>query len=258
MMSRTDETHALAVETPSTGVTTPLQQGDQQGSHPVEVSVKAKPPTPPDWGQQKQRPPLDQPSRNSQRSPLTREQRSSRRSRSRRRPTHHRRDLSPRTHRKETERRPTKTRSSLDKYPQRVDRPSATSRTPRSEPNDGRRRDHPIYQRANEFRQVHQDATSTVYSKAIKDKNKPTLGCNSQRSRKESNITLKSRSRSRKSKKNLHPWLSLIDPQVYYLLPKLDQTDLKAMRTQLLETPQFQKHLNPIWLTFPLLLMGKR
>ena len=114
MMSRTDETHALAGETPSTGVTT-LQQGDQQGSHPVEVPVKAKPPTPPDWGQQEQQPPLDQPSNNSQRSPLTREQRSSRRSRSRRRPTHHRRDLSPRTHRKETERRPMKPRSSLDK-----------------------------------------------------------------------------------------------------------------------------------------------
>ena len=140
--------------------------------------------------------------RNSQRSPLTREKRPSRRSRSRRRSTHRRRDPSPKPHRQEIERRTTMTRSTFDRHPSRTERPSTTSRTPRTEPIDGRRRDHPIYRRENTFRQVHQDANSTVYTKDTKDKAKSTYGSNFQRSRKDSTITLRSRSKSRKSKRS--------------------------------------------------------
>ncbi len=94
------------------------------------------------------------------------------------------------------------TRSTFDRHPSRTERPSTTSRTPRTEPIDGRRRDHPIYRRENTFRQVHQDANSTVYTKDTKDKAKSTYGSNFQRSRKDSTITLRSRSKSRKSKRS--------------------------------------------------------
>ena len=168
LMNITQDTPA-----PTTSGPTPLQPGEHQRSHLVEVPVKAKPPTPPDLAQQEQQPSGDQPSRNSQRSPLTREKRSSRRSRSRRRrSTHRRRNPSPKTSRQETERRTTMPRSTLDRYPSRPERPSTTSRTSRTEPIDGRRRDHPIYRSENTFRQVHQDANSTVYTNDKKDKTK--------------------------------------------------------------------------------------
>ena len=191
-----------ATGAPATSGPTPLQPGDHPSSHPVEVPVKAKPPTPPDHAQQEQQPSGDRPSRNSLRSPLARENKSSRRSRSRRGSTHRRRDPSPKTHRQERERRTTMTRSSHDRHPPRTEKPTTTSRTSRTEPNDGRRRDHPIYRRENTFRQVHQDANSTVYTKETKDKAKSTYVSNFQRSRKDSNITLRSRSKSRKSKRS--------------------------------------------------------
>ena len=200
MTRSTQETPAPALEASTTSVPTPIQPGDQQGSQPVEVPIKAKPPTPPDLVQQAQQPPLDRPPRNSQRSPLTRENRSSRRSRSRRRFTHRRRDSSPETHRQETERRTTMTRGNFDRHP-----PATTSRTPRSEPIDGRPRDHPIYRRENVFRQIHQDANYTIYTKDTKDKAKSTYGSTFQRSRKDSTITLRSRSKSRKSKRSTTP-----------------------------------------------------
>ncbi len=48
----------------------------------------------------------------------------------------------------------------------------------------------------------------------------------------------------------LHHWLSLNDQQVYYYVPKLDQTDLKLLRIQQLEKPQFPRQQNPNRLKF--------
>ena len=205
MARSTQETLTPALEASTTSAPTPFQSGGHQGSQRVDVSIKAKPPTPPDFVQQVRQPLLDQPSRNSQRSPLIREKRSSRRSRSRRRATHRRRDPSPKTHRQETERRTTMTRGNYERHPSRTERPATTSRTPRSEPIDGRRRDHPIYRRENVFRQVHQDANYTVYTKDTKDNAKSTYSCNSKRSRKDSTITLRARSKSRKPKRSTTP-----------------------------------------------------
>ncbi len=66
MTSITQETPAPALEAPPTSVSTPLQPSDQQGSHPVEVPVKAKPPTPPDLAQQEQQPSRDRPKKQSE------------------------------------------------------------------------------------------------------------------------------------------------------------------------------------------------
>ena len=102
------------------------------------------------------------------------------------------------------------TRSTHDRHHPRTERPTTTSRTSRTEPNDGRRRDHPIYRRANTFRQVHQDDNSTVYTKDAKDKTKSTYRSNFQNSRKDSNIILRSRSKSRQSKRS-HTTLAIFE-----------------------------------------------
>ena len=94
------------------------------------------------------------------------------------------------------------TRGNFDRHPPRTERPATTSRTPRSEPIDGRRR---VYRRETVFRQVHLDANYTIYTKDTKDKAKSTYGSTFQRSRKDSTITLRSRSKSRKSKRSTTP-----------------------------------------------------
>ena len=205
--------------TPATSGPTVPQPGDTPSSTPVAaVPVKAKPPTPPDHVQPL--PSGDQPSQNSWRSPLPRDQKSSRRSRSRRRSSHRRRDPSPGSHRHERERRTTMTRSTHDQHSSRPEKSTTTSRTSRTEPTDGRRRDHPIYRRANTFRQVHQDAHSTVYTKETKDRTHSSYGSNYHKPRKDSNITLKSRSKSRPSTR-AHGTLAIFErPQGVLLTAK--------------------------------------
>ena len=162
-----DLTNTVGTTTPS-GPTSP-QLVDIPRDPRTEVPVKAKPPTP---DQAQEHPAGDQPSRNSLRSPLTRDTKSSRRSRSKRRSTHRRRETSHKSHRHERDRGTTQTRTAHDRHHLRTERYTITPRTSRTEPNDGRNRDHPIFRRANTFRQVHQDAHSTVYSKDSQDKTK--------------------------------------------------------------------------------------
>lgn len=103
-----------------------------------------------------------------------------------------------------------------------LNREKRPSRTSRSEPTDGRRRDHPIYRRANVFWQVHQDANTTVYTKDQKDKAKYTYGSNLQGFLKNSSITLRSRSRSRRSKR------SSTEPSAIFKRPTAVQLLAKA------------------------------
>ena len=197
--SSTPGTPAPAVGTATTSGQTSPQPGDISRVSQAELPVKDKPPTPPDQAQGL--PSGDRPSRNSLRSPWNRDKKSSRRSRSRRRFTHRRREPSQKAYRHESDRRTTMTRSTHDRHHPRTERPTTTPRTSRTEPNEGRRRDHPIFRRANTFRQVHQDGNSTVYTKEAKDKTKFTYGSNFLHSRQDSNITLRSRSKSRQSKR---------------------------------------------------------
>ena len=246
MTSSTPETPTPAVGTTTPSGPTSPQPGDTPRGSQAAVPVKAKPPTPPD--QVQELPPGDRPSRNSLRSPLNRDKKSSRRSRSRRRSTHRRRDPSHQTHRHERDRRTTMTRSTHDRHHSRTERPTTTTpRTSRTEPNEGRRRDHPIYRRANTFRQVHQDVNSTVYTKDAKDKTKSTYGSNFRHSRKDSHITLRSRSKSRQSKRP-HTTLAIFERPPGVLLvakarperPKSPE-DTAARGTSVSEATESQK-----------------
>ncbi len=106
-------------------------------------------------------------------------------------------------------------RDSYERHPPRTERPDPTSRTPRSEPTGGggRRRDHPVFYRENLFRQVHQDANTTVYTREKHAKAKSKSGPDPARSRKEPTITLRSRSKSRNSKRSSAAHVSLFERQ---------------------------------------------
>ena len=133
------------------------------------------------------------------------------------------------------------TRGNYERHPSRTERPATTSRTPRSEPIDGRRRDHPIYRRENVFRQVHQDANYTVYTKDTKDNASPPIAVIPKDPGRTPPSLLDQGQNPENQKDLLHHWLSLNGLQVCNYVLKLDQTNLKLLRIQQLEATGSQQ-----------------
>ncbi len=125
-----------------------------------------------------------------------------RRSKSAKRSKQHRRSRSPspqRSHYTSGHRSPANPSTQGRHLPDRH-APYAKSRTSKPAASDGRNRDHPIYQRANTFRQVHQDSLYTVYTKDLQNRGNTSQRTYDSRPKEEPHISLRSRSRSRRSR----------------------------------------------------------
>ena len=178
---------------------------------PIATPVKAKPPIPPLEPHQQAAPP-----RHNQRFPLTRERNPSRksRSRSRRRRRSRSKEAHTRGHRDSTRNAPPAygskgqdhSRSKQQSAPMRHTKPTLP-KTPKSTPSAAKDEVHPTFRRSHAFHQVHQDGRSTIYRREHRDqehKGRHTPRSTSPKSSqlwhpKESMISLRSRSRTRRS-----------------------------------------------------------
>ena len=178
---------------------------------PIATPVKAKPPTPPTEPHQRATSP-----RLNQRFPLTRERPPSRksRSRSRRRRRSRSKEAHTRGHRDSTRNAPPAygskgqdhSWSKQQSAPMRHTKPTLP-KTPKSTPRAAKDEVHPTFRRSHAFHQVHQDDRSTIYRREHRDqeqKGRHTPRSTSpKRSQlwhpKESMISLRSRSRTRRS-----------------------------------------------------------
>ena len=178
---------------------------------PIATPVKAKPPIPPVEPHQQAAPP-----RHNQRFPLTKERNPSRksRSRSRRRRRSRSKEAHTRGHRDSTRNAPPAygskgqdhSRSKQQSAPRRPTKPTLP-KTPKSTPSAAKDEVHPTFRRSHAFHQVHQDGRSTIYRREHRDqehKGRHTPRSTSPKSSqlwhpKESMISLRSRSRTRRS-----------------------------------------------------------
>ena len=224
---------------------------------PIATPVKAKPPTPPTEPPQQAASP-----RHNQRVPLTRERNSSRksRSRSRRRRRSRSKEAHTRGHRDSTRKAPPTygskgqdhSRSKQHSAPMRHTKPTFP-KTSNSTPSADKNEVHPVFRRSHTFHQVHQDGRSTIYRRDHGDqeqKGRYTPRSTSPRSSqlwhpKDSMISLRSRSRTRRSDQQDRPHGPRTGPII--LRPKSGRTqrhgwnqpDASASET-IAESPQVE------------------